>query len=169
MSRNVARIKGLGFLVWHGRHEFYHLLLGLIWAWYLRERWHEFNPRWIWFSVVGSLLPDADHLIYFVTYGRTETYTRQLRQFLREHEWRNLFLHIESGHKKNTKLASHNYYVMAILLGCSVFSYFYDWRVGVILFGAMLIHYVFDVADDYITLGSVNPNWKRWGREKELE
>ena len=37
---------------------------------------------------------------------------------------------------------------------------------SVILFGAMIIHYIFDIADDLLSLGYINSNWKRWGRDK---
>src|SRR5574341_1266502 len=60
MRRSVARIKGLGFVFWHARHEFFHVLIGLVWAWVLREVWGQFNPRWFWLSAFGSLLPYAD-------------------------------------------------------------------------------------------------------------
>lgn len=166
MRKSLFKIKGLGFIFWHARHEFYHVLLGVAWAWFLREQWREFNPRWIWFSIFGSLLPDADHFFYFLTYGRRESYTQEIKYLLKTRQWRNLTVFMENGHKYNTNLSYHNYYFMAILLGVALLSSFYEWRVGVILFGAMLIHYLFDVGDDIIQLGAINPNWKRWGRGK---
>jgi hypothetical protein len=166
MRHSIARVKGLGFLAWHARHEFYHALLGLVWAWILREWWGEFNPRWILLSVFGSLLPDADHLLYFGTYGRSSDYTSKVRHLLKTRQWRNLMVFIENGHKFNTNLSYHNYYFMAVLLGMAFLSSFWDWQAGIILFGAMLIHYIFDIVDDLIQLGAVNPNWKRWGRDK---
>ena len=166
MRRSVARLKGLAFIIWHARHEFYHILLGLLWAWFLRERWNEFNQRWIWIALFGSLLPDIDHFYYFFTYGRSESYTRTIRTFLQKKQWRALTVFIEHGHKYQTNLSSHNYYFMAGLIGLSLLSSFIDWQVGVILFGAMVIHYLFDIADDLIILGTINPSWKRWGRGK---
>lgn len=161
MRRSVARLKGLGFILWHARHEFYHVLWGLVWAWFLRELWQEFNTRWIWLSVFGSLLPDADHLLYFFTYGKTNPYSRAAKEFFKTRQWRTLTTFIENGHKYQTELASHNFYFMAILFLLAFGSLFYEWRTGVILFGAMLLHYFFDVFDDVVTLGSLNPNWKR--------
>ena len=166
MRKSVARIKGVGFIFWHSRHELYHIMLGLLWAWFLRERWHQFNVQWIWWSIFGSLLPDADHLMYFFAYGKSDWYNTQIRDFLKNHEWRNLTTFIETGHKHQTKLASHNYYIMASLLFLGLLSSLYSWEIGVILFGAMVIHYVFDIGDDLLMLGYVNPNWKRWGRGK---
>src|SRR3990167_6838796 len=98
MRRSVARIKGLGFIVWHARHEFYHLLLGLAWAWFLRERWNEFNSRWIWWSLFASLLPDADHLLYFLLYGKRDWYSKTVRSLLKAGQWRNLVTFLENGH-----------------------------------------------------------------------
>ncbi len=160
----LGKIKGVAFLVWHGRHMVYHVLLGLVWAWFLRERWGEFNVRWIGAAVVGSLLPDVDHLIYFLGYGKTDVYVRQIRSLFKGRRWRDLTAFMATGHKYNTSLTYHNYYVMAALLLVGLASSLVNWEAGVILFGAMVIHYAFDVADDLLQLGAPNPNWRRWGR-----
>lgn len=168
MRRSLVRVKGLGFIIWHAKHEFYHVLLGLVWAWFLREYWNQFNLRWIWFSLVGSLLPDIDHLFYFFTYGKRDWYGQQVLEFLRSRQWRTLAIFMENGHKNNTSLSYHNVYFMSGLLALSLVSFWVEWQLGVILFGAMVIHYAFDIFDDYLTLGYVNPNWRRWGRMKRL-
>lgn len=162
MRRSVARLKGIGFILWHGRHEFYHVLLGLVWAWFLREIWQQFNVRWITIAILGSLLPDLDHFFYFFLYGRKDMYSKQVKAFFKSREWRILTKFIETGHKYQTELATHNFYFMILLLVISLLSFFYDWKVGVVLFGAMLLHYLFDVLDDIVNLGYVNKNWKRW-------
>ncbi len=167
MRRYFAKMRGLGYLMWHARHDFYHILLGLVWAWFLRERWGEFNARWIWLAVLGSLLPDADHLLYFFTYGRHDEYSRQIKEFFKNREWRIAWTLIEKGHKYQTNLASHNIYFMLILLVTGLTSSFFEWRSGVVLSGAMVLHYMFDIFDDVLTLGYINPNWKRWGRAKK--
>jgi hypothetical protein len=166
MRHSVARVRGVGYILWQSRHEFYHILLGLMWSWYLREQWQEFNYRWILLAIFGSLLPDLDHLWYFFTYGRKDSYSQEAFRLLREREWRTFVYFLAHGHKNNTNLASHNYYFMAALLLGSLLSSIFTWRVGVILFGAMAIHYFFDIADDLLLLGHVNPNWKRLGRAK---
>ncbi len=145
---------------------FYHVLIGLVWAWFLRERWGEFNPKWIWTAVIGSILPDIDHFNYFLGYGKDDGYTKQVVAFFRSHQWRNLAWFIATGHKYNTNLSYHNIYVVGILLFCSLLSSRIDWEVGVVLFGAMIFHYLFDIADDVVQLGTLNPNWKRWGKPK---
>jgi len=162
MGRSIARIKGLGFILWQTRHEFYHMFVGLMWAWYLRELWSEFNLRWIAVSVFGSLVPDLDHVIYFMTYGKRDWYTNQVRTFLRNHQWRTVWKFVAIGHKYNTSLATHNYFFMTGFLLVTGVAYVYDWKAGVILFGAIVGHYLFDVCDDIVMLGHVNANWRRF-------
>lgn len=164
MRKQVARLRGIGFILWHARHEFYHVLLGLVWAWVLREYWQEYNTQWVAVAVVGSLLPDVDHVMYFFTYGRREQYTKQIVDFLKSRQWRMLTVFIEKGHKNNTDLVTHNYYVIAGLLASAFVLAYFDVRSGVVLVGAMVVHYVFDIVDDLLILGHVNPNWRRLGK-----
>ncbi|EKD87425.1 MAG: hypothetical protein ACD_36C00086G0003 [uncultured bacterium] len=166
MRLSFARVKGLGFILWQSRHMGYHVLLGLVWAWFLREKWGSFNPKWVWTAIIGSLLPDIDHLQYFLGYGKQETYTKQIVGFLKARQWRSLAHFIATGHKYNTNLSYHNIYIVVILLGLALVSSRIDWEVGVILFGAMILHYLLDIFDDIVQLGTVNPNWKRWGKQK---
>ncbi len=166
MRRSVRRIKGLGFIFWHARHELYHILLGLVWAWFLREWWHHFSARWIWWSLFASLLPDVDHVLYFFLYGKKESYASTSRMLLKSRQWRNLVSFWENGHKQNTALATHNIYVVFLLFAGAAVSSFIEWRLGVVLFGAMVIHYLFDIVDDILLLGKLNPNWKRLRRVK---
>lgn len=163
MRRSLARIRGLGFILWQARHMGYHVLLGLVWAWFLRERWGEFNPKWVWTAIAGSVVPDVDHFNYFLGYGRHDSYTQQIWSHLKHREWRKLAYFIATGHKLNTNLSYHNIYMVAVLILLSVVASFLDWQVGVILFGAMVSHYLFDIFDDIVQLGAINSNWKRWG------
>lgn len=166
MRNAFVPIKGIGYLFWQARHMAYHVMLGLLWAWYLRELWGVCNAIWVIIAVVGSVLPDVDHLNYFFGYGRHDTYTQQVFGYVRKHEWRELFHFLATGHKHNTSLSYHNVYVMLLLALFAGVASFVDWQVGVVLFGAMVSHYVFDIADDIVQLGCINSNWKRWGRPK---
>lgn len=164
--RSQARhyIKGAGFILWQARHMGYHVLIGLVWAWILRELWGQFNLRWIATAVVGSLLPDIDHLNYFFRYGKNDSYTKQIIDYLKNRQWRMLAYYIATGHKFNTNLSYHNFYIVIILFAAALLASRFDWEVGVVLLGAMVLHYLFDIVDDIVQLGAVNPNWKRWGK-----
>lgn len=144
----------------------YHVMIGLLWAWYLRERWAEFNPRWIYTAIIGSVLPDIEHLFFFLGYGRKEKYSNTVFDLFKHHHWRALFLFISTGHKHNTSLAYHNLYTIVFLLLVGLYASVIDWHVGVVLLGAMVSHYLFDIADDFVQLGRMNSNWKRFGRPR---
>jgi hypothetical protein len=167
MRRSIARVRGMAYIIWHARHVLFHVLFGLIWAWVLREIWHEFNAKWIFTAVVGSVLPDIDHLLYFFTYGRRDPYTRTIITFFKNRQWRVLTTFVEKGHKYNTELSFHNVYVALGLFAFCLLSYLYDWRMAVVLFGAMTTHYAFDIIEDILLLGHMNPNWTRWGRGRK--
>ena len=160
------KARGIGFIFWQSRHMAYHVMLGLLWAWFLRELWGQFSFKWISLSVFGSLLPDADHVLYFTTHGKKDTYSQQVFAFLRNHEWRNLIVFMKNGHKYNTNLSYHNVYFIGILLFFTVVSSYFDWQAGVILFGAMIGHFLFDIVDDVFVLGYINSSWRRWGNGK---
>lgn len=164
MRRSLARIRGLGYVVWQSRHMAYHVLIGLAWAWFLRERWEQFNPKWVWTAVVGSVLPDIEHLYYFLGYGKRDSYTKTVLDLLKHHHWRALFQFLATGHKHNTSLAYHNVYTMIAFVVVGLAASHFDWHFGVVLSGAIASHYIFDMIDDMVLLGALNPNWKRWGR-----
>lgn len=166
MRRSAQRIRGLGFIIWHARHEFYHILLGLVWAWFLREWWHHFSTGLIWWSLFASLLPDLDHFFYFFLYGRKDRYAKETRMLLKSRQWGNLVSFWNTGHKSNTSLATHNVYFVFLLFTLAALSSFIAWQLGVVLFGAMVIHYLFDIVDDILLLGKPNPNWKHLRRMK---
>jgi hypothetical protein len=163
VKQNAARIRGIGYLLWHTRHYCYHVLIGVLWAWTLRELWQEFQPQWLVLSVVASLLPDMDHIMYFLSYGKHDPYSKLVKSLFANREWRLLWYTIEKGHKYNTNLATHNYFTILLLTGLSLTAFLYERQASVVFLGSMALHYVFDIADDLIILGSVNPNWKRWG------
>ena len=71
--------------------------------------------------------------------------------------------------QNNTDLVTHNYYVIVGLLISALLLAYFDMKNGVVLFGAMVVHYVFDILDDILMLGHVNPNWRRFGKPGRRE
>lgn len=164
MEFAAAKIRGVGFILWQARHMAYHVMLALLWVWFLRELWGVLNVWWIIVAAVGSVLPDVDHLRYFLTYGRKDAYSKQVFSYIKKGEWRRLFQFVSTGHKHNTSLEFHNVYVMGLFMVSAMAAASVDWQMGVVLFGAISSHYIFDMADDVVLLGQLNRNWTRWGR-----
>lgn len=161
------RMRNVGTILWHTKHEMFHVILGILWLFILTSRWQEMTYVWILIAVVGSLVPDVDHLLYFFTYGRKDHYTKQIFSFIRRKEWKGLVEFIEVGHKHNTNLAFHNIYVVILLITSTYIVYSRDYRIGTILLGAMVSHFLFDIAEDIMLLGYINKNWIRFGRPKK--
>lgn len=162
-------VKRVARITWYLKHDSIHVLIGVAYAWILREIWGQFKPDQLYLAIFGSLLPDLDHLVFFFFYGRKDPYSIQVKRFLRQGSISNLVSYMATGHKENTNLWSHNIYIIGFLFLGAAFSYLQDWKVGVVLLGSMFLHFVFDVLDDLVVLGSVNSNWKRWGRPKKIK
>lgn len=157
--------------VWIARHMGYHVLIGVVYAWVLRELWQEFNAYYIVLAVFGSVIMDADHVLYWFVYGRKDPYARQIKEFLKQGKIRTVITFTSDNHKSNTDLLSHNIYVICFFLFLSGLSFFKDLETGVVLFGSMALHLVFDAIDDVLILGEMNKNWKNprwkwWGKRK---
>jgi hypothetical protein len=167
MSSVAARLRGIAFIFWHARHMLYHLLLGLAWMWFCAKYLQIHGNHFLWFALIGSVIPDAEHFIYFFTYGKRDAYTQEIARFIRNGDWRILTVFIEKGHKYNTQLRYHNIYTILLLVIGTWVSYLFHLNGWVIFLGAMITHYCFDIVDDLSMLGHLNPNWYRWGRGKK--
>src|SRR4030042_3005093 len=115
MRKSIIRIKGLGAVVWHVKHDLVHVLWGLVWIYILGDIWRGFTGKWIVTTAIfGSLIPDIDHFIYFFTYGKKDPYTKVMFTFLKGRQWRVLLTFLENNHKNNTNLSFHNYYTQDV-------------------------------------------------------
>ncbi len=164
----LSRIKRVPFWIWYSRHELTHVLIGLTFAWFLREVWGEFSTRHVFWAVIGSVVLDADHLLYFFLYGRHEWYARESRRILRRGQIGTLINFWKNNHKQNTGLASHNIYFLAFFAGISFICAYFDLKSSLVFFGAIVLHMVFDMFDDLWALGRLNENWKRLRRKKVI-
>ncbi len=152
--------------LWHAKHELFHIVLGFAWAWALGYVWNQSYALMFLLAGIGGVLPDIDHLIYFFTYGKHDAYSKNVFALAKKHEWKSLVEYIETGHKKNTNLTFHNVYVTMFLMCCTIMLYWVDFRLSVVLLGAMVSHFIFDIIEDYMLLGALNSNWFRFGRPK---
>lgn len=167
--RYLHRIHRIPFLIWYSKHELTHILIGLVFAWFLRELWMELSPRYIFLSIIGSLIIDADHLLYLFVYARHEWYSVEARKILRQGQIGTLLRFWRDNHKQNTGLLSHNIYFLIFFFCVSAASFYFDWKGAVVFFGAIVLHLLFDIFDDLWVLGKINENWKHLTRSQRLE
>lgn len=157
-------MKSVGYILWHAKHEITHVILGILWAWYLSGWWGAWHIMWFIAGGIAGLLPDADHIYYFVMYGRNDPYSQTVRVLWKKKRWMELVLTLQQGHKKNTHLMLHNFFTILLLLFCLWVVLLNNMRLLVILIGALLSHFLFDVVEDVVLLKKINANWFRWGR-----
>lgn len=165
----MPAVKKIGIYSLHffklSKHMLTHVVIGLLYAWFLRLFWVDLSTKYMVMAVVGSVLIDFDHVAYFFTYGRREWYATQARKLMKLGQFKNLCYFLKEGHKHNTGLATHNVYYLGFFLVLSIISFQYDWVAGVVLFGSIVLHFLFDIADDLWVLGHLNDNWKRLRRK----
>ena len=164
MKRTFGKIRGVGFFFWHARHMFYHLLLGAFWMWVVQELTGIYSVPLLFVSLFGSVFPDFEHLLFFLTYGKKDAYTTWIKSYVKHGDWRVLIRFIEKGHKYNTKLRFHNIYTIFFLILASIGLFKLQVFSGFMFTGSMMIHYLFDILDDLASLGKVNKNWYRLGK-----
>jgi hypothetical protein len=160
-KRMTARLKGAFFITRQANHHMVHLLLGVLWFYFVRRSVPELGPYHLFLAILGSELPDIEHLFYFYMHGKKDSYSLQVRFFIRHRMWRELSLFLKNNHKHLTKLKFHCLQWILIHTVLTGAGFLYDHFSAVILLGAMVTHYCFDVVDDIIFLGRINPNWKK--------
>lgn len=165
----LLKVKRVPYIIWYSKHELTHVLMGLAYAWFLRELWGDFSSYYVFLAVFGSLAIDLDHLFFFFTYGRNEPYAREVQKILKQGQFTYLIRYWRDNHKNNTGLASHNVYVLGFFLIFTLVSFGFDWKARVIFFGAVVLHLLFDILDDVWALGYINENWRHLRRKKTTD
>lgn len=169
MNRVSARIRGAFFITRQANHHLVHISLGFIWFYLLNRFWTDLSSYHLFLAIVGSELPDLEHGYYWFVKGKSDEYSIQVKEHLRNREWRNLVTFLKENHKYLTTLHLHSLgWVLVLVLLCVV-SFFRDREASLVLFGSMLTHYCFDMLDDIIFLGKLNPNWMRGVRIKRVQ
>lgn len=124
---------------------------------------------WIWsikisllaaagLALIGAFLPDLDHLIFIFGYGRRTNYASRLRKFLLDLQFKQLTEFAASNHKLNYGIYSHNIAVPLALL--VVFALVKSTHPKLSLLCISLAgHFVYDMLEDLLFLGKLNPNW----------
>ncbi len=110
-------------------------------------------------AIIGSVLPDIDHLLYYFVYGRKTEYALQVKNFLRNKQIKKYVSFCIDNHKKNTGLYSHNIISVLITLSISLWAINQEREYTTMFFIAWSLHYIFDIFEDVIFLKKLNPNW----------
>lgn len=110
-------------------------------------------------AVIGSLLPDLDHVVFWFTYGRKTDYSRQVKFYLKTVGLKRAASFCAVNHKSLQGLYSHTWYGVLLVMVGAVGSLKY-WPHLSVLFWSMVGHFAFDMVEDVLLLGGLNSNWK---------
>ena len=142
-------------------HMLIHVLLGIICAFVTKSFFPQSQLSFlILYGVLGNLLPDVDHFLFFLLYGRHTEYSKSVKSLFRKKQFRRLWKFISINHKAQTGLYSHN--IISIILAGLAFWYFEAIRDRPSLtafFLSWTTHYIFDIFEDLLFFKTLNPNW----------
>lgn len=111
-------------------------------------------------AILGSVLPDIDHFIFFFWYGATTTYAKGAKKSYAKEGLRGFVDYCKKNHKHNTRLVSHNFWVAAGLLPVLAWFSITNHVLLAIFAMAWIFHFGFDMLEDILFFGRVNENWK---------
>lgn len=144
------------------RHtEWSHFFISISIAWLMGRIFQmDDHKKTLFVALAGGIIPDLDHIISFFTYQRKSTYSLKVKRLLREGKIRKLADFLNSNHKTNTSVYGHNLLTLIITICCSVLAinYFHS-NIWGIFFCSWSAHYLWDITEDLIYFGKINPNW----------
>ncbi len=146
------------------RHGTFHLLFGLIaflTGYFTQKEFFENHNILILFAVlIGSFIPDLDHLLYQFGYGRKKEYAADCRKFIKNMDFRGYLNYVKANHKHNTNIYSHNIgsLVIAFLLSMYALHTFNNIYYSM-FFLAWTFHYIYDILEDILFFKKPNKNW----------
>jgi hypothetical protein len=111
------------------------------------------------FSLIGSIIPDVDHLFYLFIYGRQDSYAKTVRQHLSSHQYSQAIDYCRTHHKNNFFILSHNLLTPIFVFLIFFYFVFPDHPILSALSLAILSHFIFDILEDLLVHGHLNPNW----------
>jgi hypothetical protein len=112
------------------------------------------------YGILGSLLPDVDHFIYYFFYGKNSQYAQIAKYFLLKKQLKNWIKFVKANHKFNTGIYSHNF--LSLFLSLWLSWYFGLQRIHPVFAVFALswsVHYLFDIFEDLLFFKRLNPNW----------
>lgn len=159
MKRILRVSKSSAAFVWHAKHVLTHLLIGVGWFFLLEYFYPGLPTQYFYLALFASLLPDLEHIYFLLVKKPTSRYTKEIMHLIQQGKMVELFRFVEKKHKYETFLPFHHIITpLVALIGCGIAIHI-D-RFGTAVFwGAFTLHYVFDIVEDVVLLGKLNPNW----------
>ena len=141
-------------------HILIHILFGIMAALIVSKQFDNENlVLLLIMGFFGNTLPDIDHIIYFFTYGRDSEYSQIIKLFIKERHFREIKNFLRDNHKYLTGLYSHTLISPVI----SIFLTYFFFKKGLIypatFFFSVSIHFMYDILEDILFFGKLNPNW----------
>jgi len=141
-------------------HEYVHQLFGLFAFTISAALFPDYPVIYLLLvAIVASILPDIDHIFYFYIYGRRQKYATTVRSFVSKRQYHQALEYCRIHHKENYSIISHNLLTPILLIILA--NYFYH-SFQPLFFTFCLstsFHFVFDILEDLLVHGRLNPNW----------
>ena len=142
-------------------HMQIHLLVGVFLGVLVHLAFPESNSSRVFLAaVLGSFIPDLDHFLFFYIYGKHTPYAKKVKSIYKEQGFKKVAEFCRDNHKHNTQLLSHN--ILFVMSSIVVGMWFLNERDSISMFTFMMawcFHYLFDIFEDYLFFGRLNPNW----------
>lgn len=110
-------------------------------------------------GIIGNTVPDIDHVIYFLTYGKKTEYSTMVKALVSAKQISELRKFLKQNHKYLTGLYSHTLLSPIITSLLSIISYKRDNSYLLTLFLSITTHFVYDIIEDLLFFGKLNRNW----------
>ncbi len=148
-------------------HGEMHLMIGMICVLAVKTVFGvDLGWNLILLSVVGSFLPDVDHLVFIFGYGRKTQHSINSREYMRLGRFNELIVYWKKTHKDNTEIYSHNILFMFLFAGFFWLAFEKDAVGWGVFFLSIAGHFLYDILEDVLFMGKVNPNWYlRFGKK----
>lgn len=141
-------------------HILIHVLLGFICALVISKEFDGENLYLLLLcGLLGNTLPDLDHVIYYLTYGKDSEYSQIIKLFIKERDFKEVKDFLRENHKYLTGLYSHTI-LSPIITGFLTYLFITNSKIYfATLFLSITIHFLYDILEDLLFFKRLNPNW----------
>lgn len=138
-------------------HEYVHLAFSLL-ALALGTFVFSLEISWtlLLVAIIAGYLPDVDHLLFMFFYGRHTRYAQNVLAFVKKGNLGQALEYCRVNHKSNNFIISHNLLTPTLTIVLSIVAANPYLK---IFFLSFSFHFIFDILEDFLALGRLNPNW----------